>query len=426
MSRTDADAAGASGELASGGTPSAGRPRRDSSSDASVDVGVLVAHSPSADRRELGRFADRVAADARGELRDATGIAWSFYEEDPTRLPDGSPHRPSDFLDEATLRMVEGPYDAVVVVTDVPLHSRRKRIVPGLASPVGRIVVVSTRRLVSSPRGEPVRSLDSPAVRGNAARLLLHLIGHVLDVDHDPDGDVMRPFEFDSGRREPGEFGPDARRQLRRIAPDIPDTTDVDEVRSPLGRLAFHAASGVRNLRSVARALVRNRAPLLPLSLPALTTAAVTPTLVLVFSAETWDVGIHLTDGVTALFASVSVLVATLYLTAIQHLFFPREPRRVLTEHMALVNVVVFCTVFAAVVGLFLLVGLLILGIEVAVFPPDLMTNWPTLEDPRVTGIDLVRTAAFISTIGVTTGALAGGLESRTVVRHLALFLDRP
>jgi hypothetical protein len=39
---------------------------------------------------------------------------------------------------------------------------------------------------------------------------------------------------------------------------------------------------------------------------------------------------------------------------------------------------------------------------------------------------DLVRTAAFISTVGVVSGALAGGLENRTIVRHLTLFRDRP
>ena len=54
------------------------------------------------------------------------------------------------------------------------------------------------------------------------------------------------------------------------------------------------------------------------------------------------------------------------------------------------------------------------------------MTTWPTLEDPLVDTWDKVRLAAFISTVGVLTGALAGGLESRTVIRHLALFLDEP
>jgi len=41
-------------------------------------------------------------------------------------------------------------------------------------------------------------------------------------------------------------------------------------------------------------------------------------------------------------------------------------------------------------------------------------------------GPDGTATGAFISTIGVLSGALAGGLEDRTVLSHLALFADRP
>ncbi|MFC6827130.1 hypothetical protein [Halopelagius fulvigenes] len=394
--------------------------------DETVSVGTFVSHSPSADVDALRAFGDRMTADVRDELRRATGVGWEFYEEDPNRLSDGGARRPSDFLEEATLRMVDGPYDVVVVVTDAPLVSTRKRVVPGLASPVGRIVVVSTRRLVTSPREQPVRSLDAESVRWNAAHLLLHLLGHVLDADHDAGGEVMRPFRFDPERRSAGEFGPAAERRLRRIAPDIPDAEDVDTVRNPLGRVAFHARSAASNAGYVARSLVRNRAPLLPLSLPGLTTAAVAPTLVLVFSAETWDVGVHMSDLTAAAFAAFSVVAATLYLTFAQNLFFPRDPHRVVTEHMALLNVVVLATVFAAVLGLFALVGLLMLGIELLVFPQDLISTWPSLEDPVVTPWDLVRTAVFVSTIGVVTGAIAGGLESRTVVRHLALFLSRP
>jgi hypothetical protein len=77
-------------------------------------------------------------------------------------------------------------------------------------------------------------------------------------------------------------------------------------------------------------------------------------------------------------------------------------------------------------VGLFALVGTIILLIEVVVFPSNLMANWPSLEDPAVGLADLVRTAAFISTIGVLSGALAGGIESRTIVQHLTLFRDEP
>jgi len=54
--------------------------------------------------------------------------------------------------------------------------------------------------LLRTPGEESVRSLDAPAVRWNAATLLVHLFGHVLGADHG-DGPVMEPFSFDHSRR---------------------------------------------------------------------------------------------------------------------------------------------------------------------------------------------------------------------------------
>ena len=392
------------------------------STDPAINVGVVAAYTPGTEAEKLRRFARRAVEDAETELANATGMEWQFHAEEPVRLPDDETRRPSDFLDEASLRMVEGPYDLVVVVTNATLTSRRRKAVPGLASEVSRIAVVSVRQLTRTSRGRPSHDLDDEAVRWNAATLVVHLLGHVLGVDH-ADG-VMAPFRFDESRREVPSFGEKTASRLRRRANRLPGQEEV--VCGSLERFAFHVRAAVAHPRQVLLPLVRNRAPLLPLSLPKLATAAVTPTLVLVFSAETWDVGVHMTSAVAGGVALVSVLAATVYLTLIQRLFFPRKDKRVLTEHMAVVNVAVFLTVLAAVVGLFVMVGLLMLGIELFIFPEDLITNWPTLEDPEVGFVDLVHTSAFISTVGVLTGSLAGGLESRTVVRHLALFSDRP
>jgi hypothetical protein len=120
------------------------------------------------------------------------------------------------------------------------------------------------------------------------------------------------------------------------------------------------------------------------------------------------------------------MVAASIHLLFVQRLSFPRERTRVITEHMALVNVTVFLILLVAMVGLFVLVGSIILLIELVVFPPNLMTNWPSLEDPTIGLVDLVRVGGFISTLGVRSGALAGGIENRMALRHLALFLDRP
>ncbi|WP_435098145.1 hypothetical protein [Halorubrum sp. N11] len=387
-----------------------------------IDVGVLIAHSPGTDAEPLQSFGERMARDGVDELAAATDATWNVHCGEPDPLTDAAPRRPSEFLDEAALHMVKRPYDLVVVVTDVPLTTRDERSVEGLASPIARVVVVSTRRLRRRSGRETVQALDSAAVRWNAATLLVHLFGHVFGADHG-DGGVMASFSFDPDRRSVPSFDADITQHLRKIATRIPEE---DVSRGRLRRLAFHALSLARNPWTVVSTLLQSRAPLLPFSLPRLSTAAVTPTLILVFSAETWDVGLNLTNRVAALFAIGSIVAAAVHLLYVQRLFFPRKRSQVITEHMALVNVTVFFILVVAMMGLFVLVGSIMLLIELAIFPPNLMTNWPSLEDPTVGLTDLIRVGGFISTLGVLSGALAGGIENRMALRHLALFRDRP
>ncbi len=392
--------------------------------DLRVDVGVFVAHSPEGDTDGLESFATQAAADAVEEFASTTDVSWRFFLETSQRLADADRRRPSEFLDRATHEMAERPYDMVLVVTDVPVVSRRGRSVPGLASPLARVAVLSTRTLRRAPRGQPTRPLDDAAVRWNGATLLVHLLGHLLGARHGEADGVMSAFEFRPDRRTVPSMDADVAASLRGVASEIP--ADESRSRGAGSRIAFHAASVARNPGRVLRALANSRAPLLPLSLPKLSTAAVAPTLVIVFSAESWDVGFHMGNLTAALFAAASVLVAALYVFFAQNLSFPRKRHRVVTEHAALVNVTVFLVLVLAMTGLFVLVWGVMLVIELVVFPPNLMSNWPSLEEPSVGFLDLVRTGAFISTIGVLSGALAGGLESRTIVAHLALFLDRP
>jgi len=366
-----------------------------------------------------------MAADVADELGSATDVRWRFHAEEPAPLSDTADRRPAEFLDQATHRMVEAPYDIVIVLTDAPLRSSRGRYVPGLASELSRVAVISTSQLLHAPRGERRRSLDDSAVRCNAATLLLHLVGHILGAGHrTQEGSVMSPFQFDSTQRDVPEFDVEVERQLEHLIRAVPEETDRS--RNSLQRLSFYAVTAVRHPREIGRALFQSRAPLLPFSLPKLATAALTPTLVIVFSAEAWDVGFHMSNATAALFATVSIVAATLYLLFIQNLSFPRKRHQSITEHTALVNITVFLILLVAMVGLYAMVGTIILTVELLVFPQNLMSSWPSLEEPTVGLADLVRTGAFISTIGVLSGALAGGLENRTIVRHLTLFRNEP
>jgi predicted Zn-dependent protease len=223
-----------------------------------VNVGLLVAHSPAESGERLAAFAAAVAAAVAEELATATEAHWRFYAAAAHALADNRPRRPSEFLDEAALRMVEGPYDVVVVVTDVPLLSRRKRRVSGLASPIGQLVVVSTHKLLLTPRDESTRALDSPSVRRNGAALLLHELGHLMGVRHTTAG-AMAPFEFDPARSSLPSFEPPVASAISRSARRLPDTAATP--RSLPARIAFHLRSAVTNAGQIGRTISQSRAP---------------------------------------------------------------------------------------------------------------------------------------------------------------------
>lgn len=388
-----------------------------------IDLGIFAAHTTPARQQQLDQLIRKLITDIQPLLEEASGATWNLQVEEPNQLATDEPHRPTDFLSEASLRMVEGPYDIVVVVTDVGIVSSGECTVPGLASPVSRMAVLSTRRLLLTEKGEPLREVGSEEVRWNAGNLLLHLIGHIMRLEHEDEPDtVMSPYHVRTGLSRLLPFSQHSQEKLRRRVEHLPEHEHTGS--GWAGRFGFQLQMALRHPQQVLRPVLRSKALLLPLSLPGLATAAVAPTFILVFTAEIWDVGLHMSDVVAWSFAAAAIIAATLHMTNSQNLYFPREDKRTLTEHMAIVNASIFLIILLAVIGLFIMVGLLMLVIEFYVFPPDLISTWPTLQDPEVTVWDKIRLAAFMSTVGVLTGALAGGLESRNVIRHLALFKD--
>ena len=394
-----------------------------------IHVGVLLALSPKADEAKYRAFVRRLAGDVLPALERSAPARWTLHYEEPTHLADDAVRRPSDFLDDASLRMVEGPFDLVVVVTDVGVMSRKHEVHAGLASEIAQIAVLSTRKLLITPRGQPVRSLECGSVRWNGATLLLHLLGHLMGLGHDRGGEgVMRPFRFVEARRGVPAFDPHCEACLRRRLARLPEREHAGG--GWLRSAAFHLSSAARNPGQVLRPLWRNRAPFsfLLSSSPQPPHRRHAPHL---------HPDLHRGDlGRGAAHAPLRGLVVRGGHRGGGHLvphrgpeplFFPRKEKRVITEHMAVVNTSTLLTMFLAMVGLLAMTMLLILFVELYIFPEQLIYSWPTLELNKAPGlVDRVQMAAFIGTITVLTKGLAGGLESRAVIRHLALFEDEP
>ena len=391
------------------------------SQEKAINIGVLLAHSPQADEQKMRQFIDHLTAKATAHLETAAKIKCEFHHEISVQLKDDTARYASDFLDRTNLRMVHGPYDVMIVITDAAIKSSRHKTVPALTSQVSRIIVLSTQSLLHSPRGADVRNLTQNRVILNAVVLLLHQFGHLFELSHSTNRDaIMSFYKFNEELKTVPEFTKLEQQKIQKQAQLLPDQILFEG--GFLKEFIFHLKSAFKHPKNVFIPLWRNHAPLIPLSLSRLSTAAVAPSLILVFSAESWDVAYHMTNRVTYLAAIVSVMVSAIYLMFSLNLQFPRVNNTSLTEHGAVINVSMFLTLLFAMAGLFGIILITILLIEYFVFPPDLMSQWPSLDNPDFNLVDKLRLATFISMLGVLTGALAGGLESRNVIREFALF----
>lgn len=390
-----------------------------------MEVGIMIAYNREENKDALLDYAKQLIEDVKPELDQSSGISWHFNLTESNHLENDRSRTPSEFLDRASLNMAEGPYDLITVITDVGLMSRKNRLEAGLSSSVARTIVMSTRSLTITGRNEVNLPLHDQRVRYNSAALLLHQIGHVLGLKNTSPAvsKVMGRDIFTTDLKAVPSFSGKERKTISSRSKKAPDRELVNG--NLLETFIFHILMTFRHPRDFFIPLVRNGAFLLPLSLPGLATAAVAPAIILIFSAEIWDVGLGMTNSTAAFFAVISIMLASFYLVRVQSLFLPRKEKRILTEHLAVTNSVIYFSIFLACIGLFVIVGALMMIIEIYVFPPDLMKTWPTLSQPEILLEDRIRIAVFISTIGVTTGALAGGLESRTLVQHLALFRKR-
>lgn len=140
------------------------------------------------------------------------------------------------------------------------------------------------------------------------------------------------------------------------------------------------------------------------------------------FRAEFWDAGLGMGHATAWVYAALGILAAATYLCFAQRLFLPRVQGRRLPGYLAVANVVIFLSMPLAVIESFVMVALRALAIELRVFAPDLISTRPTPGTREVGFPDLLRIAVFISTVGVTTGALAGGMHRRQALRQIALF----
>ena len=386
-----------------------------------VVVGWVQAGPLDDDQREA--FA-RARALVREALRtELPGFAWSFPFVRRRDLGTPAEAEPVDLLDAGvTERRVAG-WDFALVVTAADLRPRYRPF--ALATPAQALdtAALSMARLDPGVRDSTMTAEARTArVAHRLAALALHAFGHLNGLDHDDHEDAVMhaprsPADLDASSLQ---FTEPNRAEIEAELHDVADPRMEEETAfERLSDAAFAVKALVLNWPDVADTVLQIRPWRFPFQLSKLTTAAFSTLVVLVMTAEAWDLGTRQPLALVAALSAAAIVGTSAYLVRKQGLL-ARRHGQARTEQ----QVVQAASILLALgLGMSTTWGLLFattLALRVLFFDAPILDGWAASLGHPVGPDDVLAFAGFVAALGLGVGALGGSFEDQTYFRHVA------
>ena len=334
----------------------------------------------------------------------------------PHLTPGAGAYAPLDFLEIGLAEKLERDLPFLLIVTEVDLASSSRAYTLALPSPLTNVAILSVRRLEPSFWGA---APDPEVAARRLAALMRHCFGHLLSLRHASDpANVMYPLE--------GVEDLDLMRELddaqrADIAEALP--REANERSARTDRAGFVCRTLLRDAGAIGRAVLRANPLRLLARMPTMLAAALSVIIVLLFSAETWDVAQAVSLAQVALFSGVCLATASfvLYRAFAFRTLLSRDRR--ITESGVVTVAATFLSLLATLLVMFALLGGLMYLAIVTVFPEQLMQSWPG-NGTATTLADHLKLSLFLAAMGVLAGSLGGRSDSRDLVRGVLFLLE--
>ena len=157
-----------------------------------------------------------------------------------------------------------------------------------------------------------------------------------------------------------------------------------------------------------------------PMRLSRLTTAAVSALLVMLMTAETWDMAMSQTTTSVGVLLLTAVMSTTAYVTARQRLLvWPNDQG--MTEQIAVSNLTATLTVLTGLGTSLLMLFTMTLALSMLLFPRTVVDGWTASVDERLTWSHFLLFSGVVSALSLGIGALGAAFEDESHFRHVAL-----
>lgn len=312
-------------------------------------------------------------------------------------------------------------WDFAILITEAPLVGHDRPTPWAAFSTALGAAVISTARL--DPGASEITSSNDDRTETMSHRieaLSLHCLGHLTGLEHEESPtncmfDFQTVEELDQAQRVAQNQLEPMRQSLREIADQrLEEQAQYQGISS----LSFYVRSAWIKRRELLRAVMKAEPWLLPIRLSRLLFAAVSALVVLLMTAESWELGMSLSGQAALLLSAICLLVATGYIIVHQRLLVRRLPHGAREQRVvALVSVpaIVLLGIFTTYLMLFaasLAAGLM--------FRRSVVENWAA----SVEQIGLpqhLSLAAYIASVALLIAALGASLEDQQYVRHVTM-----
>ena len=384
-----------------------------------VEVGwILAGPLDAADAEAAEQARDRVLD---GLSRAFADFDWQMPLLHRREWVQDRPAEPALLLSAAEAEREARQWDFALVVTDADLQSYYKPYALAAPSRAVSAAVLSTARLdPAATQTDPDHAVRVQVMTRRLFALALHLFGHLNDLPHSRQpSDFMYAVKAVDDLDRMQQFSEEAHRALLDALLHVADLRLEETGRFRDRTLPFYLRAIWENGHELLRTVWRVRPWQFPFRLSRLTTAAVSTMLVLIITAEAWELGMSQPPGRVLVLSLGALLGASAFILKRQQLILRRHGAG-LTEQRVVTNVSMVIAVLLGMGTTYAMLFGATLAFSLLLFPSALVTGWAaslngTLEFGRYLAL-----AGFVAALGILIGALGASFEARGYFRHVA------
>lgn len=387
-----------------------------------IEIGVILAGPiDSVDRRAI----DRAISSLTQRLTDWLGdFRWCLQPIVRDEWYSGPMAEPTDLLERARQLRDDQQLDLAIVITSSDLVSRYKPFSFAVISNALDGLVVSTSQI--DPRASDPDADHDTRIHALASRigdLVIHSMGHWLGLRHDPDAEnLMYDINSLADLDRAHTLTDEQLKSMRQVLTDIADQRLEEGSGRRVSATTFYLRAAWENRGEIVDAVRRASPWAFPFRLSRFTAAGVSAAVVLLMTAESWDMATSLSDIKCITLLVLAVTLATAYIAYRQRLLLARSGHRI-TEQIVTSNVSALTIVGVGMLFTFLLLFGLALVSGWLLFPARVTNGWAAAIEAPLTLRHYLRMSTTVGALGIIIGALGASFEPLHHFRHV-VFVD--